>query len=168
MRRLLAFLSVAALALIALPSGAGAEGADIYGVGGGSISDVGQKFAKFAFSGHTGPGGDFGQFRVTLEDPNAPLDVHVDVNCLKVFPFPPGAGGYMSGPVKKVSPQPNFLFITPGDELLLGFNDFGEPSDPVPDELNLFFEPAQPQSCRTFPPLPHIPIDQGNIVVKLG
>lgn len=146
--------------------GVNAQGADIYGVGGGSINFGGTvKFAKFAFSGHKGSQGDFGSFRFTIENPNSPLDVHVEADCVNVFPFPPGAGGTMGGPVKKVTPQPNVFGIEPGDQLLIAFNDFGEPSDLTPDELNAFF--SSPQRCRTFPPVHHIPIDQGNIVVKI-
>jgi hypothetical protein len=142
-----------------------AAGADIYGVGGGSIT-VGTvvKFAKFAFSGHTGPQGDFGSFRFTIEDPATPLDVHVDVDCVDVFPVPPGGGGWMGGPVKKVTPQPNVFGIDPGDELLIGFNDFGEPSDPIPDEWTPYF--GEPQLCKLLGPFVHVPVTQGNIVVK--
>ena len=148
--------------LISAP-GASAAGADVYGVGGGSISLLGDKIAKFAFSGHTGPNGDFGSFRFTIEDPNFPLDVHVDVDCVNVAPFPPGAGGWMGGEVTKASPQPNAFDIEPGDRLLLAFNDFGEPSDLIPDELNAYLEFA---SCKSLPPSHQTPIDQGNIVVK--
>src|SRR5438093_9285794 len=46
--------------LIATP-GASATGADVYGVGGGSINfTAGGKAFKFSFSAHTGPQGDFG------------------------------------------------------------------------------------------------------------
>jgi hypothetical protein len=166
MRRLFLLLSVGLLAFIALPSAAGAQGSDMYGVGGGSVNFGGQmKFAKFAFSGHTGPGGDFGQFRFTVETPSL-VDVHVDADCVTVFPFPPGAGGYMGGPVKKVSPQPNMLGISRGDQVVLAFNDFGEPSDPVPDEIQAF--PGFSQLCRILAPSHYGPIDQGNVVVKLG
>jgi hypothetical protein len=76
--------------LIATP-GAGATGADVYGVGGGSINFAGGKKAfKFSFSAHTGPQGDFGSYRFTIEPPFAPLDAHVDVDCVNVFPNPPG------------------------------------------------------------------------------
>lgn len=151
--------------LIGAP-GASATGSDVYGVGGGSINFGGSvKVAKFAFSGHTGPNGDFGSFRFTIEDPTTPLDVHVDVDCVNVFPFPPGAGGWIGGAVTKATPQPNVLGITPRDQLLLGFNDFGEPSELIPDELNAFF--GAPQLCKLLEPSPHIPIDQGNIVVKI-
>ena len=136
MRRLPMLLSLAVMMLIALPSTAGAQGADVYGVGGGSVNLGGVvKFSKFAFSGHTGPQGDFGHFRVTIEDPAFPLDVHADADCVRVFPFPLGGGGYISGPTKKVTPQPNVAGIEPGDHLIIGFNDFGEPSDLVADEF---------------------------------
>lgn len=150
--------------LIGAP-GTSAAGADVYGVGGGSINFGGAvKFAKFAFSGHTGPQGDFGSFRFTIEDPSTPLDAHVDVDCVNVFPFPPGAGGWIGGTVSRATPQPNAFFITPGDQLVFGINDFGEPSDLTPDELNAFV--GSPQVCKLVGPFSHIPIDQGNIVIK--
>jgi hypothetical protein len=124
------------------------------------------KVSKFAFSGHTGPNGDFGSFRFTFENPTT--DVHVDVDCVNVSPFPPGAGGWMGGEVTKVSPQPNALGITEGDELLLGFNDFGEPSDPIPDEVALYAGIGT-QGCKLLlRPSNHTPIDQGNIVIKIN
>src|SRR5438093_6138640 len=79
---------------------AAASGANIDGVGGGSINlPSGRKFIQFAFSAQTGSTGDFGSFRFTINDPLAPLDAHVAVDCLNVFPFPPGAGGWVGGSV---------------------------------------------------------------------
>jgi hypothetical protein len=139
--------------LMSVP-GASAAGADVYGVGGGSISLEGRvKIIKFAFSGHTGPSGGFGRVRVSYEDPLDPLDVHVDVDCVKVVPFLIGAGGWMGGAVTKVTGQPNGSPIAPGDQFLLGFNDFGEPSDPIPDEMN--FVRGAPQFCKFLEPSPH-------------
>ena len=142
--------------------------ADAYGVGGGSINFGGaKKFTKFAFSGHTGPQGDFGHFRFTIEDPSTPLDAHVDVDCVNVFPFPPlGAGGWIGGVVTRATPQPNVFGFTPGDQLLFGINDFGGPSDPTRDQLNAYF--GSPQVCKLFGPSLQIPIDQGNITIKTG
>lgn len=146
-------------------SGVSVTGTDIYGVGGGSINFGGSvKFAKFAFSGHTGPQGDFGSFRLTREDA-FPFDVHVDVDCVNVFPNLPGAGAWIGGVVTKVTPQPNFFGIMPGDQLVFGVNDFGEPSDPIADELNAF--PGAAEVCKTLTPAVHFPIDQGNIVIKI-
>jgi hypothetical protein len=143
-------------------------GADIYGVGGGSINLGGSVKAKFAFSAHTGPQGDYGSFRFTRED--LMFDVHVDVDCVNVFshvfPFPPGAGAWIGGTVTKVTPLPNTFGIMPGNQLLFGVNDFGEPSDPVPDELDGFF--GSPQLCKNLPPGAFMQIDQGNIVIKTG
>ena len=165
MRRLLLLLSMPVLMLLALPSTAGAQGADVYGVGGGSVNFAGAvKFSKFAFSGHTGPQGDFGHFRVTIEDPAFALDVHADADCVRVFPSAFGGGGYISGPAKKVTPRPNVAQIKPGDHLIIGFNDFGEPSDLVADEFAA--TEGSPQACRFPPQLFFNPIDQGNIVVK--
>jgi hypothetical protein len=144
-----------------------ASGADVYGVGAGSINLSGiRKFAKFAFSGHSGPQGDFGSSRLTIDDPSAPLDVHVDVDCVNVFPSVLGGGGWIGGVVTKATPQPNVFEIKPGDQLLFGINDSGEPSDPIADEYNAFR--GSPQLCKQLGPFEHIPIDQGNIVIKTG
>jgi hypothetical protein len=168
--RLVASMALALGAFLIGAPDASAAGADVYGVGGGSINLEGSKFVKFAFSGHTGPQGDFGSFRITSEDPFSPLDVHVNVDCVNVFPNPPGAGGWIGGPVTRVTPHPNVMGINPGDQLLFGINDFGEPSDPIADQLNAFrfVPPPPPQFCKLLGPLDHIPIDQGNIVIKFG
>ena len=76
---------VLGVSLTGAPNASGA-GADVFGVGGGSINFGGSvKVAKFAFSGHTGPNGDFGSFRFTVEDPSVPLDAHVNVDCVNVL-----------------------------------------------------------------------------------
>src|SRR5438105_5959779 len=113
--------------LIAGPSALG-TGGDVYGVGGGSTSFGGpSKVITFDFSGHTGPQGDFGHFHFAIKEASAPLDAHVDLDCVNVFPFPSlGAGGWMGGVVTKVTPEPNVYGISPGDQLLFGINDFGE------------------------------------------
>jgi hypothetical protein len=163
--RLVASMALALGAFLIGAPDAIAAGADVFGVGGGSINVAGSKFIKFAFSGHTGPQGDFGSFRFTREDPLTPLDVHVNVDCVNVFPNLPGAGGWIGGVVTKATPQPNFFGITPGDQLLFGINDFGEPPDPIADELDGFF--GSPQICKDLPPAAFPQIDQGNIVIKL-
>jgi hypothetical protein len=153
--------------LIATP-GAGATGADVYGVGGGSINfATGGKAFKFAFSAHTGPQGDFGSYRFTIEPPFTPLDAHVDVDCVNVFPNPPGAGGWIGGPIKKVTPQPNLFGLKPGDQVLAGMNDFGNPSDPIRDEFAPFVA-GFAQQCKLLGPSGQIPISQGNVVISTG
>jgi hypothetical protein len=154
--------------LIATP-GAGATGADVYGVGGGSINfATGGKAFKFAFSAHTGPQGDFGSYRFTIEPPfTGVLDAHVDVDCVNVFPNPPGAGGWIGGPIKKVTPQPNFFGLKPGDQVLAGMNDFGNPSDPIRDEFAPFVA-GFAQQCKLLGPSGQIPISQGNVVISTG
>jgi hypothetical protein len=154
--------------LIATP-GAGATGADVYGVGGGSITfATGGKAFKFAFSAHTGPQGDFGSYRFTIEPPfTGVLDAHVDVDCVNVFPNPPGAGGWIGGPIKKVTPQPNFFGLKPGDQVLAGMNDFGNPSDPIRDEFAPFVA-GFAQQCKLLGPSGQIPISQGNVVISTG
>jgi hypothetical protein len=149
------------------PSFESGNGADVYGVGGGSINFGGMKYIKFAFSAHTGPQGDFGSSRITIEDPSVPLDAHVDVDCVNVFPLMVvGAGGWFGGVVTKVTPEPNVYGIAQGDQLLFGINDFGEPSDPTPDEYTPYF--GSPQACKVFGPSSQSPIDQGNINIKTG
>jgi hypothetical protein len=85
---------------------------------------------------------------------------------VNVFPNPPGAGGWIGGEVTKATPQPNPAGVTPGDQLVFGINDYGNPSDLLPDELDGFF--GSPQVCKLLGPSPHTPIDQGNINIKLG
>jgi len=162
-------IAITALALgvflIGVPT-ARADGADVYGVGAGSINLGGsQKAVKFSFSAHSGPTGDFGSVRLTIEPPLAPLDVDVDVDCVHVLPNPPGAGGWVGGRVKRVTPSPNAYNISPGDELLFGINDYGNPNGAIPDQFNLYF--GSPQLCKQLGPIPQIPISQGNINIKL-
>jgi hypothetical protein len=68
--------------------------------------------------------------------------------------------------VTKVTPEPNAEGISEGTEMLFGINDFGEPSDPVPDELTGYY--GFPQICKFEAPIPQGPISQGNINIKLG
>ena len=70
-RKLLArMVALTALVLSVILIGvhnAGAGGADVYGLGAGSINlGGGQKAIKFAFSAHSGPDGDFGSFHFTI------------------------------------------------------------------------------------------------------
>jgi hypothetical protein len=153
------------------PSFQSGTGASLYGVGGGSVNFAdGRKFAKFAFSAHTGPQGDFGSSRFTIEDPSSPLDVHVDVDCVNVIPLWVGAGGWFGGVVTKVTPEPNVFRIEPGDRALFGINDFGEPSDPTADEYQALIGVVgtSPTTCKVLEPSPHSSIDQGNINIKIG
>jgi hypothetical protein len=164
--RPIAPIALALSVLLMLAPTALATGADVYGVGGGSINlPTGQKFIKFAFSAHTGASGDFGSFRFTIEDPNAPLDAHVDVDCVNVFANPPGAGGWIGGAITKVTPYPNIYDLAPGDQMAFGINDYGNPGGLVPDELAGYY--GFPQVCKLQGPTPQIPISQGNITIKL-
>jgi hypothetical protein len=151
--------------LIGAP-GASAWSADVYAVGVGSISIGGiVRVVKFAFSAFSRPQGDFGNFHLERDDPLTPLDLHADIDCVNVFPFPPGTGGWLSGLVREVSPQPNVFMISPGDRLLFGINDFGEPHDPIADELNALKIVPSP-SCKLLGPARHFPIDEGYIIIK--
>jgi hypothetical protein len=167
--QLLAPIALALSALLAAAPTTFAAGADVYGVGGGSINlgPGGPKFIKFAFSAHTGPNGDFGSSRFTIESPPgfAPLDVHVDVDCVNVFANPPGAGVWFAGVVTKVTPDPNDYAIARGDRLAFNANDYGNPPGLIPDEYNGYYEFA---SCELLGPTPESPISQGNINIKLA
>jgi hypothetical protein len=147
-----------------------AAGADVYGVGGGSQDfGTGTKIVKFSFSGHTGPQGDFGSYRWTIEDPNFPLDVRGDVDCVNVGPFLTGAGGWIGGPVTRVTPYPNVYGVDPGEENVLGINDLGNPSGTIPDEFQAYTENqgAFSQICKLLGAFSQSPISQGNITIKL-
>jgi hypothetical protein len=121
---------------------------------------------KFAFSAHTGPQGDFGSSQFSIEDPNFPLDVTVDVDCVNVQPFLTGNGVWFGGTVKKVSPQPNTYGVMPGDQLAFHANDFGNPSGLIPDEYQAYYGSAQ--VCKSLTSSNEMPISQGNITIKLG
>lgn len=152
------------LSLTGIPT-ASAAGAEV--VGSGSVD-----FAtgmKFAFSAHSGPKGDFGSLRWTIEDPNAPLDVHVDIDCVNLTVFGPGEGGFIGGTVTRVTPAPNLWGVVEGEGEVFGINDFGNPSDLTPDEFFPYFGADFPdQLCKTIPPAGQPSIDQGNINIKLG
>jgi hypothetical protein len=138
-----------------------AQGADVYGVGGGSIGFGSAKFATFAFSAHTGPQGDFGSFTWKQESP--PLELHLDITCVRVFP----SSGWLQGPVERVSPMPNLFGIEEGEEVLFYVEDNGEPPDPLPDAIRLHDVDVEPQFCKRFPPrLGGLFISQGNINIK--
>ena len=151
------------LGLVLIAPRTAAADSDAYGTGGGSIhiGDV-LHFITFAFSAHSGPQGDFGSFRVTTNNP--PLDVHVDVDCLNVFSVPLGAAGWISGLVKKVSPESNAFGISPGSRMVFFIADYGNRSDPITDQLALAITQAD---CKTLGPSSGLPISQGNIVIKL-
>jgi hypothetical protein len=150
-------------------SSALAAGADVYGVGGGSVNFGTQtKYATFAFSAHTGPSGDFGSFRWTLEPAytgDDRLDVHVDVDCLNVFASPPfGAEGWISGTVDRVTPTDNSFGLAPGDPQLLYIADYDR-SGVLDDQFNVFFFGGP--TCDEGGPSSGVNVDQGNINIKL-
>jgi hypothetical protein len=167
------FVAAAALAVsmsLVATSSALAAGADIYGVGGGSLEfGTGMKYVKFAFSAHSGPKGDFGSLRWTVEDPNFPLDVHVDIDCVNLTVFPPGEGGFIGGTVTRVYDPANFWGIAEGEGEVFGINDLGNPSGLTPDEFFPYFGADFPdQFCKDLAPFNQTPIDQGNININLG
>jgi len=167
--RLVASLALAlTYVLMAVPTTV-AAGADVYGVGGGSVNFGTQtKFAKFAFSAHTGPSGDFGSARWTLEPAftgDDRIDVHVDVDCLNVFPAAFGAEGWISGTVDRVTPTDNSFGITEGGPQLLYIADYDQ-SGVLDDQFNVFFTGGPP--CDALGPSSGVNVDQGNINIKLA
>jgi hypothetical protein len=161
---------VATVVLLAAPTTL-AAGADVYGVGGGSINTpTGQKFIKFAFSAHTGPQGDVGSLRWTIEDPTIPVDVHVDVDCLNVAAFGTGAAGWIGGTVTRVTPESNAYGVAEGNQQLIGITDMGNPSSTNTDGFSSYWFIQQflnDQDCKLFTPTNQTPISQGNISIKL-
>jgi len=154
------------VALVALMIGASpnAYGADISGTGQGSVNFGSfERFVTFEVSARTNASGDVGQFRFTIDNPQ-PLDAHVNVDCLNVFPLASGAGGWVSGAVDKVSPEPNAYNIHKGTRLLVYMADFGGPGDPVADE---FLGSLEIGSCKALGPSSGHPITQGNININL-
>jgi hypothetical protein len=169
--RLLAAITLA-LSLSVLGAGpASATNAYIFGVGAGSInSPTGVKMTKFAFSAHAGPQGDGGSLRWTIEDPNAPLDVHVDIDCVNLTHTvsPPGAGGFIGGTVTRVTGAAGHYGVSQGDGQVFGINDFGDASGPTPDEFSPYSGRDLPDTfCRGLGPMPQAPISQGNININL-
>ena len=175
---LVVFVPFLALALGLLGAPSAAHGSEASGNGGGAVNLLGfQHFATFAFSARSAPQGGSGSFRLTIDDPGQPLDVHVDVDCLNVFANPDigpggiafgGAGARIGGKVKRVSPMPNAYSLSPGDEMFFSINDFGDVSTAQQDELaTLIVKPPQGPICQTFGPGRYIPISTGNITIKL-
>ena len=144
-----------------------AAGADVYGVGGGSIR-IGDatKIISFAFSGHSGPNGDFGSFKWTQDFES--FEARVDLDCVNVFPTATGAAGWLQGQVKRVSPHPNIFGIDEGEELAFYIEDNGGPSDPIPDGLFGAYFGIPPQFCKTQGLSFASPITHGNINIKLA
>src|SRR6266571_9075186 len=163
MRRNLFFLVVAIGLLWAwsLPGAALAEGADVYGVGGGKVLG---DFGTFSLSAHEGPNGDFGQ--VVVKVPSYPLDVVTDVDCVNVFGIAGAGGAWIGSVVTKVNPD-NPLGLVPGSRILWWVNDSGLPSSPTPvDYFNGF---GVNNDCKTQAPAFGAPdVTSGNIVINTG
>jgi hypothetical protein len=144
-----------------------AVGADIYAVGGG-WSNFGTQ--HFDLSAHVGPNGDFGHYGVKLEDVlgQVILQYKVDIDCVNVHG--PGKRAVIKGAVKSVSPQPNFLGITPGHRVILGVDDESNPGDLV--QMDDWFAPHAdtfPGNCKNIVYVANVNnVNQGNINIKLG
>jgi hypothetical protein len=168
-RRLIAPIAlVISLFLMAAPTSF-AAGADVYGVGGGSVSVGGEmKPITFAFSAHSGPTRDFGSFKWTQDDPFSPLELRADIDCVNVFSTPTGGAGWVQGPVKSVSPSPNPFGIEVGDQVMWYIADNGEPSDLTADEIAGAYFGLPPQYCKLLTGGGGFPITQGNINIKVS
>ena len=141
---------------------------EIFGTGSGHV-DLGEihHALTFELSAHTGPQGVYGSARLTF-DADPKVDVHMEVDCLNVFPRDAGAGAWVSGVVNRVDPSSNRLNIEPGDRMFFLLVDNGSPGNAPADQIGLYFfadwvpcEWLQPSNGGT-------PIDTGNIVISLG
>jgi hypothetical protein len=165
MRRLVVLTGIAMLSLIGV-STANAQGADIFGVGGGHVID--NKVANFDLSAHSSPTRDFGH--VSLRSEADQLDIYVDVDCVGTIQvFGDAAAAVVGGVVRRVS-QPNGFGLEPGDRQLFTINDRGDPSDGRPVDsfyFNIFAGP--PPNCETVVPFFLLPnVTEGNINIKTG
>jgi hypothetical protein len=161
-------VALAITSVVLWAAGTASAGANVYGVGGGWTGFApGERIAHFSFSAHEGPNGDFGQVHWNLQDPELPLDVTVDVDCVNVFPTLFGGTAWIDGPVTSVSPQPNFADVTVGTRLAFQAVDGGQPSPPtMVDSYDAFLEELP---CKDQPPISLTPnVTQGNVVVKTG
>jgi len=166
------------LTLIGLAGGgvAGAapnSGADIKGVGGGWTNFLGETRAiHFDFSAHQGPQGDFGQVGFEFTQPAlAPVQATVDLDCVNVFTETifENDGAWLSGVVKKASPQPNIYAITPGSRLEFYAEDGGEPSADAPvDTFTVNYDHGDCQSGRMTTDPVRQNVTAGNVVVRTG
>jgi len=160
---------VSVFALLGLTAAAGASnpsvGADVYGVGGGTIAG---RTANFDTSMHAGPNGAFGHVHLKRDAAVAPIDLYVTVVCVHGV-LETTAEVQYSGRVRRVSPIPNFLGLQPGDPVSGYASDGGNPSNgPLVDSITLFQEAVLP-TCTLSPWLPPAnDVTSGNIQVKLG
>ena len=166
LRKLTIVTSIAIAMVLARAPTARADGADVYGVGGGWITaGGGPREVHFALSAHTGPQGDFGQVVAHTADGLAPLEATVDIDCVHVVAtIPPGA--WVSGVVTKVSPQPNAFGIVLGEEVGINVADGGDPSAGIVDTWVPSFPFPAPPFCKALTPFSAPDVTDGNIVVK--
>jgi hypothetical protein len=156
---------------LSLPGAAFAQGADVYGVGGGKGNFVAAGVARFTFdlSAHdydAGPNGDFGHVGGTLTDPAGnTVSYRMVVDCVAI----PNLFGdaSISGIVTKTSGSG--FEITPGARLFVGAHDGGNPSNRPVDwfavaEVSSIFANCDLFAFVAIPPN----VTQGNIVIKQG
>jgi hypothetical protein len=173
MRKCLLLLPAVVLATVAFfgATASSASASAIYATGGGWVSVpllTSKHYIHFDISAHSGPQGDHGQFGFTINDPTAPLDVKVNVDCLNVFPFLGMGVAWGGGAITKVSPQPNYASLMPGDQLVFYAVDGGQPSGTAPvDEFIPDF--GAPQLCKTLTFTGYNPeVTQGNVNISAG
>src|SRR5438094_8001325 len=170
MRKLLLLLPAMVLATLAFfgATASSASAGSIYATGAGWVSFqpfTGKHYWHFDVSAHSGPQGDQGQVGFTINDPTAPLQRQVELDCVDIFPVL-GLNGaaWVAGTVTKASPQPNFYAITPGTRLEFYFVDGGNPSATPVDEFDPFFEFAPCDTLGFFGYSPDV--TQGNVNIS--
>jgi len=164
--RFVAMILALGIVLIGMPR-LSAAAAEAQGTGGGSVNSSlvgGERMIHFAFSAHTAGSADVGSFRFTIEAPNPEVDVHVDVDCLNVFPLSVGAGAWIAGVVDRVTPESNAYLINPGDRLAFYVTDQDQQPNAPGDQLQAVREFS---SCKVLGSFFGFSISQGNINLKL-
>ena len=169
MKRMFLVVAIGLLGTWLLPSAAFAQGADVYGVGGGKgdFFGGGQLLFTFDLSAHGGPQGAFGHVGGTLRDTAGnKLSYWMKVDCVDIPNFLGDAT--ISGVVKKASggPVAGGLFdFAPGDRLLVVVKDGGNPSNrPVDSFVVREFPSTNCDGVAVGFGTPNV--TQGNIVIK--
>lgn len=87
--------------------------------------------------------------------------VHANVDCLAIT----GNNAWLSGPITKFRSNGQDVPFPPGLQVVVRVRDNGEGGTTV-DEASLGVGVVGTQVCRSMPPLPLLPIDNGNIEVS--
>jgi hypothetical protein len=159
---------MAGLVMLTGAGTASAQGADIFGVGGGHV--INNKFGTFNLSAHSSPTRDFGHVSFDLSEPGNELeDLYVDVDCLNAVSISSTvSAATIGGEVRRAGP--NTFGFEPGDRALFFISDGGNPSAPLAVDAIYLFIGQQEDDCKLVPPIFGLPPDvsEGNITIKLG